>query len=47
MLGIIQNLVGVTISSQAITVAPFIVIMLVLTLRPQGLFGGQVRIKKV
>ena len=47
MLGIIQNLVGVTISSQAITVAPFVVIMLVLTFRPQGLFGGQVRIKKV
>ncbi len=47
LLGIIQNLVGVMISSQAIAVAPFVVIMLVLIFRPQGLFGGKVALKKV
>src|SRR5690606_5013910 len=40
VLGVIQNLVGLFISSQAISVAPFLVIMLILVLRPQGLFGG-------
>lgn len=47
LLGIGQNLVGVLISSSAISVTPFVVIMLVLTLRPQGLFGGVFRQKKV
>jgi branched-chain amino acid transport system permease protein len=47
LLGIIQNLVGVTISSTAIAVTPFVVIMLVLVFRPQGLLGGRHRIKKV
>jgi branched-chain amino acid transport system permease protein len=47
VLGIIQNLVGLFISSRAISVAPFLVIMLILVLRPQGLFGGPVIIKKV
>ena len=39
LLGIIQNFVGIFISPQAIAVTPFVVIMLVLVLRPQGLFG--------
>jgi branched-chain amino acid transport system permease protein len=47
LLGIVQNLVGIAISSEVITVAPFVVIMLVLIFRPQGLFGGRVAIKKV
>lgn len=47
LLGIFQNLVGVVFSSNAIAVAPFVVIMLVLVLRPQGLFGGRYRMKKV
>jgi len=47
LLGIIQNLVGVLISSTAIAVTPFVVIMLVLVFRPQGLLGGRHRIKKV
>jgi branched-chain amino acid transport system permease protein len=47
LLGIIQNLVGITISSTAIAVTPFVVIMLVLVFRPQGLLGGRHRIKKV
>ena len=47
MLGVIQNLVGLFFSSRAISVAPFLVIMLILVLRPQGLFGGQVMVKKV
>jgi branched-chain amino acid transport system permease protein len=47
IIGIVENLVGLFISSRAIVVAPFVAIMLVLILRPQGLFGGRVMIKKV
>lgn len=47
IIGIAENLVGLFISSRAIVVAPFIAIMLVLILRPQGLFGGKFAIKKV
>ena len=47
ILGVIQNLVGLFLSSRAISVAPFLVIMLILTLRPQGLFGGPTVAKKV
>lgn len=47
LLGLMQNFVGVAISPQAITVTPFFVIMLVLLLRPQGLFGETVALKKV
>ncbi len=47
VLGVIQNLAGLFLTSTAISVAPFLVIMLILTLRPQGLFGGRVVAKKV
>ncbi len=47
VIGVVENLVGLFISSRAIVVAPFVVIMLVLILRPQGLFGGKFAIKKV
>jgi len=47
MLGIVQNLVGIFLSPQAIAVTPFFVIMLVLLLRPQGLFGETIALKKV
>jgi branched-chain amino acid transport system permease protein len=47
LLGVVQNMVGVFVSSQAISVVPFLVIMLVLALRPQGLFGGKVMTRKV
>jgi branched-chain amino acid transport system permease protein len=47
LIGIIENLVGLFISSRAIVLAPFVAIMLVLVIRPQGLFGGRVEIKKV
>jgi branched-chain amino acid transport system permease protein len=47
VVGILQNLVGIYVSSQAISVTPFVIIMLVLALRPQGLFGGRVVAKKV
>jgi branched-chain amino acid transport system permease protein len=47
LLGVIENLVGLFVSSKAISVAPFIVIILVLVVRPQGLFGGASTIKKV
>jgi len=47
VLGVIQNLAGLFLTSSAISVAPFLVIMLILTLRPQGLFGGRVVAKKV
>jgi branched-chain amino acid transport system permease protein len=46
-LGVIQNLVGIFISPQAIAVTPFFVIMIVLLLRPQGLFGETIALKKV
>jgi branched-chain amino acid transport system permease protein len=47
VLGVVQNLVGVLASPQAIAVTPFFVIMLVLLLRPQGLFGEAIMVKKV
>ena len=47
ILGVIQNLVGLFLSARAISVAPFMVIMIILVLRPQGLFGGPVLAKKV
>lgn len=47
IIGIVENLVGLFVSTRAIVVAPFIVIMLVLAVRPQGLFGGPTVIKKV
>jgi branched-chain amino acid transport system permease protein len=47
LLGEVQNIVGFFISSASIAVAPFIVIMLVLVLMPQGLFGGAAAVKKV
>jgi branched-chain amino acid transport system permease protein len=47
LLGVVQNLVGIFISSRAISLAPFLVIMIVLVVRPQGLFAGKVAAKKV
>lgn len=47
MLGVVQNLIGLYASSRAISLAPFLVIMIVLLVRPQGLFAGNVRAKKV
>ncbi len=47
LLGVIQNIVGLYVGSNAISVAPFAVIMLILVLRPQGLLGGRVAAKKV
>ena len=47
IIGIAENLVGLFISSRAINVAPFVIIMLVLVFKPQGLFGGRIRVRKV
>lgn len=47
IIGVVQNLVGVLISPQAIAVTPFFIIMIVLLLRPQGLFGEVIALKKV
>lgn len=47
VLGVIQNLSGLYLSSQSISVAPFLVIMLTLVLKPQGFFGGKPAAKKV
>lgn len=47
IIGIVENMVGLFISSNAIVVAPFVAIMVVLLLRPQGLLGGKVQVKKV
>ena len=46
-LGVIQNMVGMFISPQAIAVTPFFVIVLVLLVRPEGLFGESTALKKV
>jgi branched-chain amino acid transport system permease protein len=47
VIGIAENLVGLFIASNAIAVTPFVMIISVLVLRPQGLFGGPQEIKKV
>ena len=47
LLGIVENLVGLFVSAEAIAVAPFVVIMAVLVLRPQGLFGSRAAMRKV
>ena len=43
----LENLVGLFISTNAIVVAPFLAILVTLVLRPQGLLGGKVQVKKV
>lgn len=47
VIGIVENLVGLFVSTNAIVVAPFVAIMLVLLFRPQGLLGGRPQVKKV
>jgi branched-chain amino acid transport system permease protein len=47
IIGIAENLVGLFISTNAIVVAPFVAIMLVLIVRPQGILGGKQQVKKV
>ncbi len=47
LIGIAENLVGLFVSTNAIVVAPFLAIMIVLIFRPQGLFGGKLQVKKV
>lgn len=47
VVGIAENLVGLFISTNAIVVAPFVAIMVTLLIRPQGLFGGKIQVKKV
>jgi branched-chain amino acid transport system permease protein len=47
LLGVTQNMVGLFVSAEAISVVPFLIIMLVLVLRPQGLFGGNLVARKV
>ncbi|VTU19202.1 LIV-I protein H [Variovorax sp. PBS-H4] len=47
VIGIVENLVGLFISTNAIVVAPFLAILVTLVVRPQGLLGGKVQVKKV
>ena len=47
LIGIAENLVGLFISTNAIVVTPFLAILVVLILRPQGLLGGKLQVKKV
>lgn len=47
IVGVVQNLIGYGFGSHVIAVAPFLIIMATLILRPQGLFGGIARVKKV
>ncbi|MEJ8823055.1 branched-chain amino acid ABC transporter permease [Variovorax humicola] len=47
LIGVIENLVGLFISTNAIVVAPFLAILVTLVLRPQGILGGKPQVKKV
>ena len=47
VIGIAENMVGLFVSSSAIVVTPFVAIMLVLIVQPQGLLGGRLRMRKV
>lgn len=47
IIGIAENLVGLFVSTNAIVVAPFLAILIVLIIRPQGILGGKVQVKKV
>lgn len=47
IIGVVENLVGLFISTNAIVVAPFLAILVTLIVRPQGLLGGKVQVKKV
>lgn len=47
VIGIVENLVGLFVSTNAIVVAPFLAILVTLIVRPQGLLGGKVQVKKV
>lgn len=47
VIGVAENLVGLFVSTNAIVVAPFLAILLTLLLRPQGILGGKVEVKKV
>jgi len=47
IVGVIENLVGLFISTNAIVVAPFLAILVTLIVRPQGLLGGKPQVKKV
>jgi len=47
IIGVVENLVGLFISTNAIVVAPFLAILITLVVRPQGLLGGKMQVKKV
>jgi len=47
IIGVVENMVGLFISTNAIVVAPFLAILVTLIIRPQGLLGGSVQVKKV
>lgn len=47
IIGVVENLVGLFVSTNAIAVAPFLAILVTLVVRPQGLLGGKVQVKKV
>lgn len=47
LIGVIENMVGLFVSTNAIVVAPFLAILVTLIVRPQGLLGGKMQAKKV
>ncbi len=47
IIGIVENLVGLFISTNAIVVAPFLAMLVTLIVRPQGILGGKPQVKKV
>lgn len=47
IIGIVENLVGLFVSTNAIVIAPFLAILFTLIVRPQGILGGKPQVKKV
>lgn len=47
IIGVVENMVGLFVSTNAIVVAPFLAILVTLIFRPQGLLGGKPQVKKV
>lgn len=47
ILGVVENMMGLFISTNAIVVAPFLAILVTLVVRPQGLLGGKPQVKKL
>ena len=46
VVGLFQSWMALFLGSRSLTAAPFVITMLVLVLRPQGLFGGRLQVRR-